>query len=241
MAIAQYNLGLSYYKGDGIVKNEAEAVKWFRRAAEQGHVLAQYNLGLSYYNGEGVVKNEAEAAKWYRKAAEQGDADAQCKLGNCYRDGYGIVKNDIIAYKWFLLSTAQGNQTAKKNMEVAEKKLTPEQRAEGQRLATEWQAAFEDQQKRTGNSLAIDRSTKYLIGKWEVRTYGYHFKADGTFDLFNPDDGSKLGEGTWSIMGNRLHISIDGKHQDVEFKIISKDKWEWISTPDRSWEATRIN
>ena len=85
-----------------------------------------------------------------------------------------------------------------------------------------------------------DKSTQYLIGKWEIRTYGYHFKADGTFDLFNPDDGSKLGEGTWSAKRNQLHISKEGKDQDVKFKIISKDEWEWITTPDRTWEATRI-
>ena len=85
-----------------------------------------------------------------------------------------------------------------------------------------------------------DKSTQYFIGKWEIRTYGYHFKADGTFDLFNPDDGSKLGEGTWSAKGNQLHISTEGKDQDVKFKIISQDEWVWIVTPDRTWEATRI-
>ena len=91
-----------------------------------------------------------------------------------------------------------------------------------------------------GETPANDKSTQYLIGKWEIRTYGYHFKADGTMELFNPDDGSKLGEGTWSAKGSQLHISTDGKDQDVEFKIISEDEWEWIVAPDRTWEAARI-
>lgn len=28
-----------------------------------------------------------------------------------------------------------------------------------------------------GDPPANDKSTQYLIGKWEIRTYGYHFKG----------------------------------------------------------------
>ena len=58
------------------VGNYAEAVKWYRIAAEQGDADAQFNLGLLYNNGDGVTQNYTEAAKWYHKAAEQGDYDA---------------------------------------------------------------------------------------------------------------------------------------------------------------------
>ena len=47
-AYAQYNLGLIYFKGEGVPKNDAEAVKWFRKAADQGHAKAQFNQGLMY-------------------------------------------------------------------------------------------------------------------------------------------------------------------------------------------------
>jgi len=36
-----------------VVKNQEEAVRWWRKAAEQGHAAAQYNLGYTYNNGEG--------------------------------------------------------------------------------------------------------------------------------------------------------------------------------------------
>jgi TPR repeat protein len=49
-----------------------EAVKWFRKAADQGDAKAQLNLGACYFRGEGVKQDKAEAVKWYRKAAEQG-------------------------------------------------------------------------------------------------------------------------------------------------------------------------
>ena len=39
-ARAQYNLGLMYARGDGVPEDDAEAVRWWRLAAEQGDVYA---------------------------------------------------------------------------------------------------------------------------------------------------------------------------------------------------------
>ena len=41
---AQFSLGASYAEGDGIPQDDAEAARWYQRAAEQGHVWAQNNL-----------------------------------------------------------------------------------------------------------------------------------------------------------------------------------------------------
>ena len=41
-----------------------EALKWYRKAAEQGHAIAQYIVGHSYLRGKGVTKDDAEAVKW---------------------------------------------------------------------------------------------------------------------------------------------------------------------------------
>ncbi|HCN07703.1 MAG TPA: hypothetical protein DIT01_07195, partial [Lentisphaeria bacterium] len=67
----------------------AEAVKWCRKAAEQGDAAAQLNLGKMYATGLGVPEDDAEAFKWFRKAAEQGYADAQYHLGLMYANGEG--------------------------------------------------------------------------------------------------------------------------------------------------------
>jgi len=143
-AIDQWFVGLRYNMGTGVAKDKAEAVKWWRKSAEQGFVPAQCDLGVCYYTGSGVVKDEAEAAKLFRKAAEQGNAFAQCHLGLCYAMGNGVMKNNIEGYKWFLLSLAMGYDSAKQNVSVIERDLSPNQRAEGQRLATAWQAKFEE-------------------------------------------------------------------------------------------------
>ena len=57
-------------------QDDAEAVRWYRLAAEQGDANAQYNLGVRYGAGEGVPPDDAEAVRWFRLAAEQGDATA---------------------------------------------------------------------------------------------------------------------------------------------------------------------
>ena len=35
--------------------HDAEAARWYRLAADQGHAGAQYNLGLMYANGRGCA------------------------------------------------------------------------------------------------------------------------------------------------------------------------------------------
>jgi TPR repeat protein len=83
-----------------VAEDKAEAMRWFRKAAEQGHSDAQYNLGNSYCNGEGVAEDKVEAVRWFRRAAEQGDADSIRRLVRCYRDGVGVEKDEAEAARW---------------------------------------------------------------------------------------------------------------------------------------------
>ena len=85
-AVMLYGWGLSCYNDE----NYEEAVKYFRQAAEQGHVTAQLNLGICYEKGQGVPQNYTEAVAWYHKAAEQGDVNAKYRLGACYLEGKGV-------------------------------------------------------------------------------------------------------------------------------------------------------
>jgi uncharacterized protein len=96
----------------------AEAVKWFRKAAEQGDAIAQYNLALMYRDGEGVTQDDAEAVKWFRKAAEQGVANAQYNLALRYDKGKGVTQDYAEAAKWFRKAAKQGNASAQSNLGV---------------------------------------------------------------------------------------------------------------------------
>jgi hypothetical protein len=80
--------------GQGVEKNEAEALKWYQKSAEAGNAYAQANMGVFYQAGRcGVAKDFAKAAEWYRKAAEQGNAHAQFYLAGLYMNGSGVEKN----------------------------------------------------------------------------------------------------------------------------------------------------
>jgi TPR repeat protein len=94
----------------------AEAVRWYRLAADQGDAWAQYNLGLMYANGRGVPQNDAEAIRWYRLAADQGYAWAQFNLGNKYAKGQGVPQNDAEAARWYRLAADQGYADAQSDL-----------------------------------------------------------------------------------------------------------------------------
>ena len=96
----------------GVAKDEAEAVRWYRKAAEQGNTPAQMQLGMAYINGKGIAKDAAEGVRWLRKAAEQGNALAQLALGGTYINGEGIAKDAAEGVRWLRKAAEQGNALA---------------------------------------------------------------------------------------------------------------------------------
>ena len=146
-AKAQFKLGITPYATESEnVINKNKGLEWLIKAAEQGLPEAQSFLAAIYVFGDGVEQNMIEALKWNRKAAEQGFAKAQQQMGRFYANGHVVAKNDVIAYMWYLLAKANGDEAAIEDTKIIENMLSIEQRAEGQRLATEWQAAFEKKQ-----------------------------------------------------------------------------------------------
>lgn len=104
-----YDLGVCYKYGRGVQMDQAQAVKWFHKAAQwgcRGDADAQYELGCRYYDGVfGLPTNQAEAVKWFRKAAEQDVIYTSVKfakfhLGYCCLHGIGIEKSDSLAIKY---------------------------------------------------------------------------------------------------------------------------------------------
>ena len=75
-ATAQYNLGVLYGQGKGVVQDSAEAARWYRLAAEQGNAMAQGNLGIMYKDGEGVLQHYVLSHMWFNIAAANGNKNA---------------------------------------------------------------------------------------------------------------------------------------------------------------------
>jgi len=121
-----------------MLQDYAEAVSWYRKAADQGDADAQYNLGSVYRDGEGVPRDYAEALKWFRKAAVQGDARAQASLGMMYTIGSGVPQDYVLALMWSNLAASQENEGATSLRELVAGKMTPEQMVEAEKLAREW-------------------------------------------------------------------------------------------------------
>ena len=111
---AQCEIGLGYAKGWITGSPDyVEAVKWWRKAAEQGYAEGQYNLGVSYAFGAGVKQDYVEAVRLWTKAAEQNYAQAQHNLGVAYENGYGVRQDKAEAVKWYRKAARQGHYESK--------------------------------------------------------------------------------------------------------------------------------
>ena len=62
-----------YESGEGVPKDDGEAIKWYGRAARQGNRFAQRRMGSAYENGRGVEHDDARAHAWFSLADHPGD------------------------------------------------------------------------------------------------------------------------------------------------------------------------
>jgi hypothetical protein len=141
LADAQFDLAMCYANGEIEGRTIVDAAELYRKAADQGLPQAEAALGNCYLEGTGVPKSIPEGIKWTRKAAERGFSGAQQTLGICYAKGRGVTTNNVQAYKWLALAAAKDNPSAddiRVNLSMVERFMTPEQIAEGQKLAGEF-------------------------------------------------------------------------------------------------------
>ena len=150
-AEAQFNLGVIYANGQGVAKDEKEAVKWFRKATDQGVVEAQFNLGLMYLDGpqhkklkEQIVKLDMVIGNYRNtldanpvlaavltpqiKAKELEKSELEKQLSEL------VYKSNQEAAKWFLRAAKQGYPQAQFGLGVMY--------AKGQGLPKNHPAAF---------------------------------------------------------------------------------------------------
>jgi TPR repeat protein len=100
-----------YANGQNLPKDDAQAVSWFRQAADQGHATAHWFLAHAYFTGQGVPQDYVEAHQWHNLAASRASAENQTRHAKI-RDALATL-------------------------------MTPAQVAEAQKLAREWQTAFD--------------------------------------------------------------------------------------------------
>lgn len=104
-----YDQGMHYLRGEGVMKDEAQAARLLRQAADQGHPRAQDELGTMYRCGLGGLRADPEEAyRWFHRAAQQGDASAQDHLGALLENGVGVKRNLQEALRWYRKAADQG-------------------------------------------------------------------------------------------------------------------------------------
>jgi TPR repeat protein len=108
---AQTYLGYMYSLGHGVPRDEAEAVRWLRRAANQGYAPAQFLLGQMVDKGHGVKQDFVEAEVWLDLAA----AHAEPKL----RDFWARIR-DAVASKLTRAELADAQKRALEFLPVRE-------------------------------------------------------------------------------------------------------------------------
>ena len=83
-----------------MAQDYAEAMRWYRKAADQGDVDAQQAVGLLYSDGWGVEKDYGQAMHWFRKAADQHLAAADLSVAMLYGGGFGVTRDPQEAKRW---------------------------------------------------------------------------------------------------------------------------------------------
>ena len=148
-AEAQFALGLHYSLAESRNHDFAQALRWYRQAADQNHPLAQFNLGVMFALGQGVPQDDNAAESWIRRGAEGGDAGAQFDLGTrCHRASLNGLKSNrsesrIESYKWFRLASEQGYKDSMASCESMNISMSNEELNEGNRRADDFGAAKE--------------------------------------------------------------------------------------------------
>ena len=110
-----YRQGMRYGLGsDGIGRDETEAFRWLRQAAQQGHIKATYALAWLYLDGRGTPADPAEAARLFTTAAQRGDAESQYMLSLLHAQGRGVAKDSVTSLQWLQKAAASGHPEAKR-------------------------------------------------------------------------------------------------------------------------------
>ncbi len=111
-AAAADELAQRFLSGNGVARDEVQALHWFSVGAQWGDADAQNNLGTMLLNGIGCAADATAAVPWYRASAEQGNAVAQFNLGLRHLHGDGVEQDDRTAGDWIALAAGQGHVEA---------------------------------------------------------------------------------------------------------------------------------
>lgn len=98
--------------------------------------LSDYDSGRQAYDSG----RYAEARQLWEDAANKGDSDALYALAKMYAEGLGVLRDYVASHAYFNVAAAKGNRSALEAREILENKMTAEQLAQAEKLATQLHA-----------------------------------------------------------------------------------------------------
>jgi V8-like Glu-specific endopeptidase len=256
-ARAEFDVGFMHAYGWGVPRNPAEAIPWYRKAADQGLGVAQHSLGLAYVNAEGVRPDDAEAARWFARAAAQGFAQAEFMLGLMTLDGRGVAKDPVQGYALMVMAGQAGVRSAARV--VQKLALTEAQRGQAKEIIDHWKPKPESSLAGVANPraeelLGLDRHIGEVVDSstWPASAIGVvaiaHFSTGGscTGTLVAPrivlTAAHCLSNGTEPISPGNVHF-LPGMNKGTpesssaaERFIVAKD---FVPTPREKWTLDR--
>jgi hypothetical protein len=69
-SVQEFYIAEMLLAGHGVVKDEANAFKWYLSSANHGYMVAATTVGVLYLRGVGVQQDIAQGAEWLRRAAD---------------------------------------------------------------------------------------------------------------------------------------------------------------------------
>jgi TPR repeat protein len=97
---AQYRIARVYELEASSDTDHILMVKWYQKAAVEGHAPSQFRLGVLFLLGKGVYRKPREALKWINMAAAQGYAPALMRLSSLYRQNRDVALDSFKAFCW---------------------------------------------------------------------------------------------------------------------------------------------
>ena len=110
--VGQRNLALCYYEGWGVPQDQAEAARWYEKAAGQGDADAQDMLSWMKLLGGGCPQDYPGARGGREKAAAQGRASAMARLGDIHHNALGVERDPAAAAEWWRRAARLGHAEA---------------------------------------------------------------------------------------------------------------------------------
>jgi TPR repeat protein len=116
---ARLNLGVFYFKGIGVPKDEVQARQWIDRAAETGHWAGFDEKGRALLSGEyGYAIDETEGKRLLQQGVQTGHSAYLLRVANFYLQGFCLRQDTKLAIRFGEAAFRQGNREAARGLSI---------------------------------------------------------------------------------------------------------------------------